>query len=98
MSWKCKKIKCLDYDDVLKLILNDEIMFPIIYMGCEYMFKNNLKFLELIEISYNNYEMIVINLDLEESTDTLNKLLFWLETKERYEDCQVILNFKRTIT
>lgn len=98
MTWKCKIIKCQDYDSALEFVLNEDNMFPIILEGYRYLFNNNLLFIDLVEIRFGGIENLRIALDIQESEDTLNRLLTWLENQERYEECQEILNLRGTMS
>jgi hypothetical protein len=94
MTWKCRYINCSSYDEAIDFIKDEDRMFPLILEGYRYIFLNNLVFLDLVEFTFGGLENIRISLDIIEPSDTLDKLITWLEKNERYEECQEILNFK----
>jgi len=94
MAWKCKLIKFGSYEEALIFITDDNKIFPLILEGYRYLVKNNLKSLDLVEIRYGGLEDFRICLNSQDSTKTLVKLINWLESQERYEECQEFLKLR----
>jgi hypothetical protein len=95
MEWKIKKINFLDYDSVIDFLMDEDSMFPIILSGYRHLSNTNLETLDIIELSWGSSDIINVSINKNDSEETLDKLIGWLEKWERYEECIEISNLKK---